>query len=88
MALFLEKTLYNGVEVRYHRITSYTLDPQLGLATATIESFYSREVRGTNTPGEAKEEFTFDWSGSGETLAQEAYAYIKSQPGWEGAVDV
>lgn len=88
MALFLEKTLYNGVEVRYHRITGYTLDPQLGLATAVLESYYSREMRGTNTPSESKQEFTFDWSGSGETLAQEAYAYIKLQPGWEGAVDV
>jgi hypothetical protein len=88
MALTLEKTLYNGTVTRYHRITSFTLDPELGMATALLESYADEQHRALPALSHSKESFTFTWSGYGETLGQEAYAHIKSLPEWAAAVDV
>ena len=88
MALLLEKTLYNADVVRYHRITSFTLDPVGCLATAKLGSFRNRQHRELPVVPATTMDFTFSWSGSSETLAEEAYAYIKSLPEWVDAVDV
>ena len=88
MALSIEKTIYNGTVTRYHRVTKFTLDPALGVATAILESYSDLNHRAIPTLSHAKESFTFPWSGDGETLAQEAYTHIKTQPGWLDAQDV
>ena len=88
MALTLEKTLYNGDVVRYHRITAFTLDPVGRLATAKLGSFRNRQHRELPVVPVNSMEFTFPWSGDSGTLATEAYAYIKSLPEWAGAEDV
>lgn len=88
MALLIEKTLYNSDVVRYHRITSFTVDPLAGLATAKLGSFRNREHRELPVPPLNSMDFTFSWSGSSETLTQEAYAYIKELPEWSSAQDV
>lgn len=87
MALLIEKTLYNSDVVRYHRITSFTLDPAARLATAKLGSFRNRAHRELPAVAVSSMDFTFNWSGSTETLAQEAYAYIKSLPEWSQAED-
>lgn len=87
MALILEKTLYNGDVVRYHRITAFTLDPVGRLATAKLGSFRNRQHRELPVAPVNSLEFTFPWSGDSGTLAAEAYAYIKSLPEWANAED-
>lgn len=87
MALLIEKTLYNSDVVRYHRITSFTLDPAARLATAKLGSFRNREHRELPVAAINSIEFTFSWSGRTDALAQEAYAHIKSLPEWSQAED-
>lgn len=88
MALLLEKTLYNGVVTRYHKISGYTLDPELGMATAQLESYTDLNHRAIPTISLASEAVSFSWSGDTATLASEAYEHIKTLPGWSGALDV
>ncbi len=88
MALNLEKTLYNNDVVRYHRIITFTVDPVNQLATAKLGSFRNREHRELPVVPVTSIDFTFRWSGSSETLSEEAYTYIKSLPEWETAEDV
>lgn len=88
MALLLEKTLYNSDIVRYHRITAFTLDPVGRLATIKLSSFRNRQHRELPVVPVNTMEFTFPWSGSAESLATEAYAYIKSLPEWAGVEDI
>ena len=87
MALLIEKTLYNGDVVRYHRIIAFTLDPVARLATAKLGSFRNRVHRELPVAPVNSLDFAFSWSGSTETLAKEAYAYIKSLPDWANAED-
>lgn len=87
MALLQEKTLYNGDVTRYHRITSYELDTTSAFAKAVLSSYRSLQHRAMPTTPVTTMDFTFSWSGSSETLAEEAYAYIKSLPEWSSAED-
>lgn len=87
MALLIEKTLYNSDVVRYHRITSFTLDPAARLATAKLGSFRNRQHRELPVAPVSSMEFAFPWSGDAATLAAEAYAHIKSLPEWSSAED-
>lgn len=87
MALFIEKTLYNGDVVRYHRITSFTVDPEGRLATVKLSSFRNKEHRGLPVAPVNHLEFAFQWSGNTESLSQEAYDYIKSLPEWSASGD-
>lgn len=88
MALLIEKTIYNGDVVRYHRISTFTLDHEKRLATVRLASFRNRSHRELPVVPVITTDFDFAWSGSTETLAEEAYAYIKSLPEWSEAVDV
>lgn len=88
MALLVEKTLYNGDVVRYHRIVSFTVDPVGRLATAKLGSFRDLDHRALPVAPTNTMDFTFAWSGDTATLSSEAYRFIKSQPEWRGANDV
>ena len=87
MALLLEKTLYNGDVTRYHRITEYSIDSITNIVTAKLSSFRNKLHRGLPTAPVSSIDFTFLWSGNSDTLANEAYAYIKSLPEWSLATD-
>lgn len=88
MALFLEKTIYNGDVVRYHRIVSFTVDPVGRIATVKLGSFRDLDHRSLPVPPTNTLDFTFQWSGDTNTLSSEAYTFIKSQPEWRKAADV
>jgi hypothetical protein len=87
MALLQEKTLYNGDVTRYHRITSYELDTTSAFAKAVLSSYRNLQHRAMPATPVTTMEFSFAWSGSADTLGQEAYDYIKSLPEWAGAED-
>lgn len=88
MALFLEKTIYNGDVVRYHRIVSFTVDPIGRLATVKLGGFRDLGHRSLPVPPTNTMDFTFQWSGNTSTLSSEAYTFIKGQPEWCKAADV
>ena len=88
MALFLEKTLYNGDVVRYHRIVSFTVDPVGRIATARLGSFRDLDHRALPVAPTNTMDFTFQWSGDAGTVSEEAYTFIKKQPEWANAKNV
>jgi hypothetical protein len=87
MALILEQTLVNADIVRYHRICKYQLNQPGAPAVAVLESFRTADQRALPITPVIKRDYDFIWSGSGETLAAEAYAAIKALPEWALAVD-
>lgn len=96
MALYLRKTLGNGVAVEYHRVVR--VDGMTNVQT-TIEvaSYTSAEKRAeekaalsAGDPMDVYTETSFHaapWSESGMSCAQ-AYEWLKQQDEFEGASDV
>jgi hypothetical protein len=90
MSLFLEKTLYNGDVVRYHRIGKVEFRANNVIAV-TLDSYRNYEERQiANLPVNSME-FTFQGTGGYTNTNQaitEGYNYIKSLPEWAEALDV
>lgn len=86
MALLLEKTLYNGLVVEYHRIGKYKfVSPTV--VVALLESFRNRHHREFSFIPVTTWEIDFPFDGNVDTMPAQAYGYIKSLPEWANAVD-
>lgn len=95
MALYLEKTLGNGVTVEYHRVVRVDGMTNVG-TTIEVASYTSAEKRAEEkaalSAGEPMDVYTetsfhpAPWSESGMSCA-EAYAYLKTLPEFDGATD-
>ena len=84
MALLIEKTLYNGKVVSYHRISE---KESVGLVgRVKVESFSSFDERAIKRHSNFIKWYPMTWQCNYEFL-KEAYEHLKTLPDFAGATD-
>lgn len=95
MALSLDMTLPNGVEVRYHRVvrvdgmTNVQTTIEVASYTSSTKRAEEKAALETGEPIDVYTDTRFyaaPWSDAGMSCA-EAYAYLKTLPEFDGATD-